>query len=165
ALTIVGAGGEAIVPNEPYASHSENLLPVRTLALWSYTDLNDHRLNFGKRFTRICSDTAMTHPLKLGMRNQQGWAGWHRNQQLFMKRFACDPDQTYPDMGSNTEVYTAGDFIELESLGAVTTLAPSEAVDHVERWSLHDLAHTIENDEQLATALEMALAQSSEYPF
>lgn len=138
ALTIVGAGGESIVPQEPYRPHSESLLPVRTIALWSYTDLSDPRLHFGKRFIRVRSRGDMTEPIKIGVANAQRWAAWHRDGTLFVKRFPYAHDAFYPDMGSNTEIYAAGDFMELESLGPMIRLEPGASVEHLERWSLFD---------------------------
>ena len=155
ALTIVAPGGEAIVPQEPYRSHSENLLPARTLALWSYTDLSDPRLRFGRRFIRVKSQTDITEPVKIGIANAQGWAGWHRDGTLFIKRFDFDPDARYPDMGSNTEIYTAGDFIELESLGPLARLAPGATVEHRERWELYGDFGSSATDEELERALRM----------
>ena len=35
------------------------------------------------------------------------------------------------------ETFTNGEFLELETLGPITRLAPGETVEHVERWSLH----------------------------
>ncbi len=45
---------------------------------------------------------------------------------------------TYPDFGCNCETYTAGTFIELESLGPLEVVAPGESVQHLERWSLFE---------------------------
>ena len=35
-----------------------------------------------------------------------------------------------PDHGVNTEAYTAGTFIELETLGPIATLEPGSSADH-----------------------------------
>ena len=41
ALTIMRGGGEALIPNEPFAPYSgKTLLLVRNLAIWSYTDFS-----------------------------------------------------------------------------------------------------------------------------
>ena len=55
---------------------------------------------------------------------------------LFVKRFGWEPGAAYPDGGCNAEVFTAGGYMELESLGPLTTLEPGASVEHVERWSL-----------------------------
>jgi hypothetical protein len=160
ALTIVGAGGEALVPQEPYRPHAESLLPVRTMALWSYTDLGDTRLHLGRRFIRVRSDTAMTEPFKIGLANAQRWAAWHRDGTLFLKRFPYAHDALYPDMGSNTEIYTAGDFMELESLGPMIRLDPGASVEHLERWHLYDGMTLSTDDDELESALLPVLLQA-----
>lgn len=53
ALTIMDAGGIAVVPQEPYRSHAEDLLPTRPLVLWSYTDLGDPRMMFTRKYIQI----------------------------------------------------------------------------------------------------------------
>src|SRR5207244_469618 len=50
ALTIMRGGGTAVVPQEPYRSHDEALLPARPLVLWYFTDLNDQRISITKNF-------------------------------------------------------------------------------------------------------------------
>ena len=160
ALTIVAPGGEALVPQEPYRPHAESLLPVRTLALWSYTDLSDERLRFGRRFIRVRSRSTMAEPLKIGASNAQRWAGWHRDGTLFVKRFPYSSEALYPDLGCNTEIYTAGDFMELESLGPMIRLEPGASVEHLERWSLFDGFDAGDDDDRLAVALAPLLLQS-----
>ena len=56
---------------------------------------------------------------------------------MFVKRYAWKDNGAYPDYGCNTEVYTAAAFIEVETLGPLTTLAPGATAEHTERWSLH----------------------------
>lgn len=136
ALTIMRGGGTAIVPQEPYGSHDENLLPVRPLALWAYTDLSDPRFTIGRRFIRLRSDEKRTEPQKIGIGNKQGWAAYGLGRTVFVKRFDHKAEQAYPDHGSNVEVYTAGAFIELETLGPLVHLAPGAVTEHVEQWQL-----------------------------
>jgi hypothetical protein len=136
ALTIMRGGGTAIVPQEPYGSHDDNLLPVRPMVLWAYTDLSDPRFTIGPRYLRLRSDAARTEPQKIGVGNRQGWAAYQLDRTVFLKRFAYKASHTYPDHGSNVEVYTAGPFIELETLGPLVRLGPGEVAEHVEEWQL-----------------------------
>jgi hypothetical protein len=57
----------------------------------------------------------------------------------FTKRFDFAENAVYPDMNSNTELYTVGDFIEVETLAPLKKLAPGESAEHVERWELSRL--------------------------
>lgn len=137
ALTILRGGGEALIPNEPFAPYSgKTLLPVRNLTLWSYTDLTDSRWSFDKEFIRLRVDAGKQDPQKIGVLNKQGWARYRWENLEFTKRFDVQEGAVYPDMSSNTELYTAGDFVEVETLAPLHKVAPGDSVEHVERWEL-----------------------------
>jgi hypothetical protein len=137
ALTIMRGGGEALIPNEPFAPYSsETLLPVRNLSLWSYTDLSDSRWKLDRDFIRLQTDAEMKKPQKIGVLNRQGWAAYKWKNLQFTKRFDFIEGAIYPDMNSNTELYVAGDFIEVESLAPLTELAPGKSTEYAERWEL-----------------------------
>jgi hypothetical protein len=137
ALTIMRGGGAALVPNEPYAPYSgETLLPVRNLTCWSYTDLSDPRWSFDREYIRLRVDENLPNPQKIGVLNKQGWAKYLVGNLEFTKRFKFHENAAYPDLNSNTELYVAGSFVEIESLAPLTKLAPEESAEHVERWEL-----------------------------
>lgn len=140
ALTIMrGAGGSAVIPNEKHAPYSpENLLPVRTFAVWSYTDFTDPRWQFEKNFIRLRVDETKHEPQKIGVLNKQGWAAYEWENLLFVKRFENIENAAYPDMNSNTEIYTAGSFVEVETLSPLVKLEPGESVVHTEKWELFE---------------------------
>lgn len=138
ALTIMRGGGEAIIPNEPFEPYgAENLLPIRSMAIWSYTDLTDHRWSFEKDRIRLRVDDASHSPQKFGVLNKQGWAGYKWKDLLFVKRFEYVPGALYPDMNSNVEVYTDGGFVEVETLSPLKKLARGQSVHHREIWELY----------------------------
>lgn len=138
ALTIMRPGGEAIVPNEPFRPYGpETLLPARTMALWPYTDLTDSRWSFEKDHIRLRVDENSPAPQKFGVLNRQGWVGYKWEDLLFIKRYEFRENAAYPDMNSNTEIYTAGGFVEVETLSPLTELAAGMSVEHQERWELH----------------------------
>jgi hypothetical protein len=138
ALSVMRAGGTAILPLPPRASHSENLLPVNTLTLWAYTDLSDPRWSFGQRFILLRQDSNATTPQKIGASVPAGWAAYANGDHLFVKQFRFQPDAQYPDMNCCVETFTNNLFLEVETLAPLTRLAPGASVEHVERWSLHD---------------------------
>jgi hypothetical protein len=139
ALTIMRAGGEAIIPNEPFQPYSgENLLPVRSAALWSYTDLTDSRWRFEKSFISLSVDENKPDPQKIGVLNRRGWTAYAWQNLLFVKKFDFVENAVYPDMNSNTEVYTAGSFVEVETLSPLQTLPPGESLVYTERWQLFE---------------------------
>jgi len=137
ALTIMHGGGNCEIPNEPFAPYGgETLLPVRTLTVWSYTDLSDSRWSFDREFIRLRVDENKTEPQKIGVLNKQGWAKYRLKELIFTKRFDFQENKVYPDMNSNTELYTAGSFVEIESLAPLEKLKPGESTEHIEYWQL-----------------------------
>ncbi len=160
AVTILNTGGTILLPQEPYASHDDALLPVRAMTLWAYTDFTDPRWQIGPRFLRLRTDGSRAGSQKVGIANRQGWAAYHRRDQLFVKRYDWQEGAVYPDFGVNTEAYTAGAFIELETLGALVPLPPGAAATHEERWSLFGAVTQPSGDDALAAALAPHLAQT-----
>lgn len=137
ALTIMRPGGEAIIPNEPFKPYGpDNLLPVRSMTVWSYTDFTDPRWSFEKEFIRLRVDENVPSQQKLGVLNRRGWAAYKWQDLIFVKRFDVAENMQYPDMNSNNEVYTDGGFVELETISPLKKLATGEAVEYQERWEL-----------------------------
>ncbi len=96
ALTIMNAGGTIVIPQEPYASHDDALLPVRAMTLWAYTDLSDPRWRIGPKFVRLSTDAARAGSQKVGVSNTRGWAGYARNGQLFVKQVPMEEGRDLP---------------------------------------------------------------------
>jgi hypothetical protein len=159
-LTIMRGGGVAIIPQEAYAPHPEILLPVRSLALWSYTDMSDPRLSFGRELILVRTDERATAPQKIGVTNKRGWAGYLSGQTLFVKRFDYTEGASYPDDGCNTEVFTAGSFIELESLSPLKQLERGETIEHIERWQLSENVKASAEDESLRAVIAPLIEQA-----
>ena len=170
AITIMAPGGVAIVPQEPFAPHPDfpddqedargpaSYLPARSLALWSYTRLNDPRWVFLDRYILMKQDATLAAPLKFGVSNRQGWCGYLRNGELLLKRFPWQAGAGYPDEGCNNEIFTNADMLELESLGPLTTLSPGASVEHAEAWFyFRDMPLALE-DGPLEAALRPVLA-------
>jgi hypothetical protein len=157
ALTVMQGPGRAILPQEP---PSNDLLPVRPVGLWGYTNMADARWKWGAQFVQLACDPAAAAPQKFGLGNKPGWAAYCRDGQVFLKRFPFDPAATYPDFGCNLECYTRGDMLEVESLGPLTRLAPGAAVEHIERWYLFK-TQVGESDPEIEAALAPLLRQSA----
>lgn len=137
AVTIMAPGGTAILPQEPRQEGVREA--VRALTLWGYTDMSDPRYTFGKELVLVRAAPRFAAWQKIGAGNAQGWLGYLRGRDLFLKTFPYDPAVRYPDRGSNCQIYTQGGYCELESLGPLVRLAPNESTGHTERWTLHRL--------------------------
>ncbi len=133
ALTVMKGPGTAIFPQEMFVSQ---LLPVRPLVLWGYTDMADKRWTWGKKYVLLRCDPKADQPQKFGCANTLSWAAYASNGMIFVKRFPYDPKATYVDFGCNTESYTRNDMIEIETLGPLTRIEPGATIEHTEDWTL-----------------------------
>src|SRR5690606_13507753 len=73
ALTVLAAGGTALIPQEPFIPFPDALLPARPLVLWQYTDMADARFGWQSRYISLRQDSGCTAPQKFGVRNSTGW--------------------------------------------------------------------------------------------
>jgi hypothetical protein len=135
ALSVLAAGGTAVIPQPDLGSHDTDLLPNRTVVLWSYTDLFDSRFNWGRPNLTV-AQTRNGMPTKLGLLHTGGWVGYYLDEFLFAKSIAYNPGATYPDRGVNFEMFTNWFMLELESLGPLQTLEPGQTIRHLEQWLL-----------------------------
>jgi hypothetical protein len=149
ALSVMERGGMAIIPQEPYQSWSENLLPVRPLVLWGYTDMSDPRWRWGKRYVTLKQDPQSPLPNKAGFGNSLGWGAYFLEGYLFLKSAQRLSGATYPDMGSSFEVYADARFLELETLGPLTSLSPQGSVEHREDWFVYRGISLEDTDESI----------------
>lgn len=138
AITILRGGGTVIIPQEPFRSHDEYLLPARPMVLWYFTDLADPRFQFDKELIELRCDKQFDNPQKIGVMNKQGWAAYYEGSSLFVKEFDYRQGTNYPDYGANCEAYSQGGYLELETLGPMELLQPSESAAHHERWRLFE---------------------------
>ncbi|MCU0453622.1 MAG: DUF4380 domain-containing protein [Bacteroidetes bacterium] len=136
ALSVMAAGGTAVIPHERHIPHPEKVLPARPLSLWHYTDMTDPRWTWGRRYVFLRQDPRTTDPQKFGALVTEGWAAYVNGDRIFLKRFPYDPAAEYPDFGVNAEFFTNGRMLEVESLGSLVTLKPGETTSHTEHWYL-----------------------------
>jgi len=161
ALTIMNGGGAVVLPQEPFRSHDEYLLPARPMVLWHYTDLSDPRFTLGTKYLRLRTDAARDEPQKIGIANKQGWAAYLRKRTLFVKQFDYQEGAAYPDDGCNCESYTAASFIELETLAPLHQLEPGEPAEHVEVWHLFENVDVGASEDALDAAIAPLIAEIS----
>jgi hypothetical protein len=77
-------------------------------------------------------------PFKIGAFNPMGWTAYWLGDVLFRKSFAVRPGLPHPDYDCNAEIYCDGHFIELESLGPLSRLAPGDSTVLEETWEFYD---------------------------
>ena len=131
-------GGVAIFPQPQGNVDSAGLLANRQISIWPYTQLGgDPRLVL-RDDCILVKATPSLPPIKIGYFNPHGWQAYWIDGLLFVKRYESVMGASYPDGGCNTETYCNDKFIELESLGPLTNLAPGATIVHTETWELYD---------------------------
>lgn len=167
ALSVMAAGGSALVPLPPRGSHPEHLVPASTLALWRYTDLSDERWGWGKRAVSL-RQVPGAGPQKLGLDVPDGWAAYLLDGTLFLKLFTRPEGAEYPDLGSSVEIFTNDFMLELETLGPLQTLPRGGEALHREDWFVFGDAHTASDPDaayaQLLPFVERARAHTATEP-
>jgi hypothetical protein len=150
ALTMMAPGGLAVSGFPPRGKHPINLEATNPLVMWAYTNLADPRWKFTKKYLTLRQDPNNSEAQKLGMFNADTWAAYLLNGEAFFKRTKADPSKVYTDFGCSFETFTNNEFLEVETLGAMTKVQPAQTVELVEHWGLFRNAKVTEiTDEEL----------------
>jgi hypothetical protein len=136
ALTMMAQGGTVISGFPPRGHHPQNLEATNPLVMWAYTNMADPRLKFTQKYLALRQDPNNSEAQKIGMFNRDTWAAYLLNGEAFIKRTAADPTKTYPDFGCSFETFTNNEFLEVETLGPMTKVAPGQRVELLEHWGL-----------------------------
>lgn len=158
AMTMMAASARAIVPQEPFRPHPEYLDPARTLTLWGYTRMDDPRVSWGKRYIQLREDPEVAAKFKLGIQNRQRWAACWLHGILMVRTFGFDLHASYPDGGSNYEMFTTPGFLEMETLAPLQRIAPGQEARHEEIWQFYQMSDLPVEDDQLHEALAPIIA-------
>jgi len=137
ALTMMTTGGIAVSGFPPRGRHPVNLEATNPLVMWAYTNLSDPRWKFTKKYLMLRQDPNNAEAQKLGMFNKDTWAAYIVNDEAFIKRAQSDPAKTYPDFGCAFETFTNNEFLEIETLGALSKVEPGHTVEQIEHWALY----------------------------
>jgi hypothetical protein len=133
ALTVLSKNGLEVIP-QPI--HDTGLLANRVLSLWSFSDMSDDRVYWGKKYISLRQDTSITSAFKLGISNMRGWAAYFNHGGMFVKKYENNPNGNYPDFGTSFETYTNDKIMEMETLGELVDITPGSTAYHGEEWSL-----------------------------
>ena len=137
AMSMMAQNGIAITGFPPRGKHPIDLAATNPLVMWAYTDLSDKRLQFTKKYLTLRQDPANSEAEKVGLFNPNTWVAYALNGEAFVKQTQPDPAKTYPDFGCSFETFTNNDFLEIETLGPLTTVQPGKSAAHTETWSLY----------------------------
>lgn len=147
ALTVMDVGGREIIPQ---ITDGPELLPNRTVSLWTYAKMNDPRVTWGDEYIFLDQKTDIDRPFKIGLPVTKGWAAYSNHNQLFVKHFDFIEEAEYPDFGyCSYETYTNPEFLEMESLSPLFYVAPEEHIEHAEVWELFDKVERPETEDDV----------------
>ena len=121
-----------------FTAGPRNYAPKRFISLWGATNLSDPRLQILQNEIRA-QYQPITDYFKIGVYSPGGKAILESKGQKLTMEFAAPPANTLPDNGCNFELFMAKAFLEMETLGSVTQIAPGESVSHWETWKLEKL--------------------------
>lgn len=107
--------------------------PRRSISLWGSTSLQDPRLRFDAT-TLYATFAAIPDFCKIGIYSYNGVAVYENKNQHLTISFPTGTIDNLPDCGCNFELFLCQHFMELETLGELTTLMPGDAASHWEEW-------------------------------
>lgn len=110
--------------------------PKRVVSLWGLTNLHDPRVKFCKDRVTATHMADITDYFKIGLYVQPGEAILENKGQKMTINFQVPPMDACPDGGCNFELYLCSRFMELETLGVQTEIAPGKTAEHREIWHL-----------------------------
>jgi hypothetical protein len=137
ACTVMAPGGTVIIPFSQQEGHfKDGAADARYITLWSYTDANDPRIRWTKKYALVDWNPELETNLKIGFSNRIGWGGYYRDGHFFALKSEYIHGAPYPDNGCSFEVFTCDFMAEIETLAPYTILAPGADATHVEYWDL-----------------------------
>ncbi|MEK7468156.1 MAG: hypothetical protein AAB074_12135 [Planctomycetota bacterium] len=137
AITQFKPGGFAILPHTNRGSEVGGSWKKRGFVLWPYTRKDDPNISWGANYTFVHARLS-TGALKIGYSNYNEWLAYFRNGTVLTKVASFGRSDTYFEQGSSSQCYCNDRFLELETLGPVTTIAPGEQRWHRETWFIRD---------------------------
>lgn len=140
AITQLAVGGTALLPQATEPADADGVAANRWLVLWPYTDLAAPEIVHRRGRIEVTASAAAAR-CKIGWPNRRGWLGYRLGDVLFVKWAPTyEGAAVYADAGASAQCYRDERFIELETMGPLTEIAPGDAATHREVWTLLDLA-------------------------
>ena len=132
-VTGLAAGGTEIIP---LCTDNNGFLPNRTMALWSYSDVNDKRFTLTDKYALLRQDNKAEKPFKTGFNVTGKQIIYVNGKNILKVSFDGYTPAEYPDFCCNFETYTNNLFLECEILGELKTYKPGETASLKETWEL-----------------------------
>ena len=138
AITQLAVGGTAILPLADTPRDPHGLQAADVVVRWPYTPLDAPELRWlPDRIEVDASDRP--DKVKLGTSNPRGWLAYRLGDETFVKWAEPPyPGDRHADLGAAAQCFRDDRFLELETLGPLTTLEPGDSTSHVEVWAMLD---------------------------
>lgn len=130
-LSVMDKGAKAEIP---LSTKDTGLLANRNLVLWSYTDLNDKRLEIQNDKITVTQSAVVDKAFKIGSYVEKQVKVYIKDM-LFTKDFDRKSGD-YADFHCNVECYTNQHMLEIESLSSLESLEIGQSLIHTEHWTL-----------------------------
>ena len=132
-VTGLAAGGVELIP---LCRDDNGFLPNRTVALWSYSDINDHRFTLADGYAILRQDPKEKKAFKAGFNVTGKQVIYIKGHNILRLCFDGYEPVRYPDFCCNYETYTNDLFLECEILGELKSYLPGETASIKEKWEL-----------------------------
>ena len=134
AITQLRPGGVGVLPLGLPGGPLSDYQAAHQITMWPYTDLADPALEIGDREVTVTTEVAS--PTKIGTSLLRGWLAYVLDDVVFVKS-ASIAGERFVDLGATGQIYTCPEFLELETVGPIASLANGEWTEHREVWRLH----------------------------
>jgi len=158
ALSVMRQNGFAIIPLKPSKVDEEGLLPDRRVSFWPYTDSSDERVTFADEYIFVKQNPRVKNPFKVGTMANPMWTAYWVDGTAFIKEFS-QKEGEYPDFGCSVEAYTNADMLELETVGPLKKVNPSERIQHTEIWRIFNVEDLAPEPDSVRKKLEALLSK------
>lgn len=132
-VTGLAAGGTEIIP---LCGDEKGFLPNRTMALWSYSAINDKRFTLTDKYALLRQDAKSDKPFKTGFNVTGNHIIYVNGKNILKVSFDDYSPVEYPDFCCNFETYTNNLFLECEILGELRAYKSGETASLKETWEL-----------------------------
>ena len=149
-LSVMSQGGLEVIPQP---TRNTGYINNRIIGIWPYAKMTDSRICWGDRYVTMRQDPEIKSNYELGINSEHGFAMYFNHDEVFVKTFEIVEKGIYPDGGMSFESYVSENFLECESLSPLKTVAPDEAIEHNEYWSLSKAEAPSDFDEVLFDVL------------
>lgn len=143
-------GGVSFIPR--LQNESDFLVGAKgavNITLWAYSRMDDERVTWGNKYITLKQSRTAEGNLKFGISNEDGWAAYLNNGNMFVNRFEYIEDAVYPDRGVSYETFTTDFMLEMETLSPLMQLEPIGTLTHEEKWSLFKGIEEPKNEDEI----------------